>query len=50
MLISLLIQRRPLFHWRNCYYGLQTCILSKHILIMDLFLSNMQVLSSQDVI
>ncbi len=53
MQISLLIQTRPLFHWRNHYYGLWTLIsarsnslnLKKKVLMMDLF----QLLSSPDV-
>ncbi len=40
--MSLLIQTRPLFHWRKCYYGLWTHILAK---MLDL----LQLLSSQDV-
>ncbi len=47
--ISLLIQTRTLFHWRKRYYGLWTRILVKNFLMMDLFLTNMQLLSSQDV-
>ncbi len=48
MQISLLIQT-ILFHWRRCYYGLWTRILVKNIIMMDLFLINTQLLSSQDV-
>ncbi len=40
--MSLLIQTRPLFHWRKCYYGLWTHILVK---MLDL----LQLLSSQDI-
>ncbi len=43
--ISLLIQTRTLFHWRERYYGLWSCILVTNILMMDLF----QLLSSRDV-
>ncbi len=52
MQISLLIQTRPLFHWRKRYYGLCTHIFNqkqwfevKNVLMLDLF----QLLSSQDV-
>ncbi len=31
------------------YYGLWTCILVKNVLMLDLFLRNMQLLSSPDV-
>ncbi len=38
-----------LFHWRKRWYRLWAHILGKNILIMDLFLTNMQLLASQDV-
>ncbi len=42
-----------LFHWRKHYYGLWTRILArskvKNVSMMDLFLTNMQLFSSQDV-
>ncbi len=48
--------RDKLFHWRKRYYGLWTYILArsnslklKFLLMMDLFLTNTQLLSSQDV-
>ncbi len=49
MQISLLIQNRPLYHWRKHFYELWTRILAKRfevkkVLMMDLF----QLLSSQD--
>ncbi len=38
------------FHWRKCYYGLQKQrVVVKNVLMMDLFLTNTQLLSSQDV-
>ncbi len=53
MQISLLIQTRWLFHWRKRYYGLGILAksdgLNKNVLVMDLFLINAQLSSSQDV-
>ncbi len=48
MQISLLIQTRPLFRWIKNYYGLWT-ILVTHVLMMDLFLTIMQLLASLDI-
>ncbi len=52
--ISLLIQTRQLFHWRKCYYGLWCFSYKqrfevKNVLMMDLFLTNMQLFTSQDI-
>ncbi len=49
--ISLLIQIKLLFHWRKQYYGLvlQSEATFFRLKMMDLFLSNTQLSSSQDV-
>ncbi len=37
------------FHWRKCYYVQKWWFELKTIVMMDLFLTNMQLLSSQDI-
>ncbi len=46
MILMLDDNRGGLFHWRKCYYGLWT---QKNILMMDLFITNMQLFTSQDI-
>ncbi len=49
MQISLLIQLRPLFRWKKELLWIMDSYLVTNVLIMDLFLTIMQLLASLDI-